>query len=854
MTEIPGAVLTPLFRRHTRRPRLTTLLDEATAQAILVTAPAGYGKTTLAQEWLQGRDDVAWYQATAASADLAAFSSGLASAVSHLVPDAGERVRPRLRVGDETERLARPLAELLAEDLEPWPDDGIVVLDDYHLVAASKPVEEFVDWLLMLARIRVVVTSRRRPSWATARRFLYGEAVEIGREQLAMTDDEAARVLEGRSTDSVRALVRQAEGWPALIGLAALSADLEFPAEKISDSLYRYFAEEVFRREPPEVQRFMLLASIPLSLDARVARDILGLADPEATLERLRDDGLVQQSPGGELRFHPLLREFHHMRLLSEDPEAFSEKAQQVIDDAAERGRWEEAFELSIQIDRVSEAAEIAGQAARSLLASGQSETLEKWLSACGAAAVTVPGAALARAELLIRKGEMAAATAVAQDTARGLRDDDAISARAHNLAGQALHFTSQEESARTSFQAAKRTARTDEDIKDALWGLVRVAVELEPSEAPAYLDELERSYWDDLDVRFRVAVGRAIASEQEATLKGVWDRFSALLPSVVHAKDPLVATSFLTTAASTAIAGAKYPIAKELAERAFRISTDLRLDFALGACLIQRAAAEIGLRLFSRARRTLLSFSRSSIRREDPFFRLEGLKLQARLLASQGAHREALTTREEMPSEDGSARALGIYLATLAIILAASEDTDGARRMAGMARKYGSNIEMKYCAQLGELIADKVDGRDGTVGKRMRNLVAECGRAEYLDGLVFAYRVYPPLLDEVKGNAEALSITGRALTLSRDHDLARRAGIRIQATELDSPLGTLTPREIEVLGLLTQGLTNDEIARCLYITRATAKVHVRHILDKLGVRDRIQAILRAQELLEDHN
>ena len=168
------------------------------------------------------------------------------------------------------------------------------------------------------------------------------------------------------------------------------------------------------------------------------------------------------------------------------------------------------------------------------------------------------------------------------------------------------------------------------------------------------------------------------------------------------------------------------------------------------------------------------------------------------------------------------------------------------------MARKYGSNIEMRYCAQLGELIADKVDGHNGTVGKRMRNLVAECGRAEYLDGLVFAYRVYPPLLDEVKGNPETLSITGRALTLSRDHDLARRAGIRIQATELDSPLGTLTPREIEVLGLLTQGLTNDEIARCLYITRATAKVHVRHILEKLGVRDRIQAILRGQELLED--
>ena len=689
MTEIRGAVLTPLFRRHTRRPRLTTLLDEATAQAILVTAPAGYGKTTLAQEWLQGRDDVAWYQATAASADLAAFSTGLASAVSHLVPDAGERVRQRLRVGDETERLARPLAELLAEDLEPWPDDGIIVLDDYHLVAASKPVEEFVDWLLMLARIRVVVTSRRRPSWATARRFLYGEAVEIGREQLAMTDDEAARVLEGRSTDSVRALVRQAEGWPALIGLAALSADLEFPAEKVSDSLYRYFAEEVFRREPSEVQRFMLLASIPLSLDARVARDVLGLADPEATLERLRDDGLVQQLPGGELRFHPLLREFHHMRLLSEDPETFSEKALQVIDDAAELGRWEEAFQLSIQIDRVSEAAEIAGRAARSLLASGQSETLEKWLSACGAAAVTVPGAALARAELLIRKGEMAAATAIAQDTIGRLAKDHPDLPRGCNILGRALHFTSHEHEAFVAFERARKLAGDDAETKDALWGLFLTAMEIAPDAIAEYLDELGSRYSDDLDVRFRLAVGRYARAEQSPSIAGEWAQFDGLLPSLEHSNDPIASSSFLATAASFAKLRGRYAVARELAQRALCICGDLRLDFGQAACLAYRAEAEIGLRLFTEASRTLRSFAQSRLRKEDPYLYIEGVRTsRRRLLASKGALAEALATEKTLPQGPLPPRALGVYLGTLSIIRAAAgEDIKSkSRRCSGSA------------------------------------------------------------------------------------------------------------------------------------------------------------------------
>jgi len=481
VTERRDSALPPLFRRHTRRPRLTALLDEATAQAILVTAPAGYGKTTLAREWLQGRAHVAWYHATASSADVGALSAGLADVVEPIVPGAGDRVRQRLRVGDATERLSRPLAELLAEDLEPWPEDGILVLDDYHLMAESDPVEDFLDWLLMLAPIRVLVTTRRRPSWATARRFLYDEAVELGRDQLAMTDDEAGRVLSGRSTQSVRALVRQAEGWPALIGLAALSSDLEFPTEKVSESLFRYFAEEVLRAEPEDVQRFMLAASVPGFLSVRLAREALGIDAPDAVIERLRGEDLVHEVNADEYRFHPLLRDFLRRRLQADTPDEYEDLAARVVEHAVAHSRWGEAFELAVENEDKTRAAEIAGQAARAMLAAGQSETLEKWLAACGAAGVTVAAASLARAEILIRKGEMSAAAAVAGDTAARLTEEHPDYAWACNLAGRALHFTSEEEAAFERFEAARRTARTDEDIKDALWGLVLTTAEIAP-------------------------------------------------------------------------------------------------------------------------------------------------------------------------------------------------------------------------------------------------------------------------------------------------------------------------------------------------------------------------------------
>jgi LuxR family maltose regulon positive regulatory protein len=285
---------------------LTTLLDATAAQAILITAPAGYGKTSLACEWLANNPAVAWYRATTASADLAAFSVGVAAVAQPISPGAGERLKQRLRVGESPDKAVRPLAELLAEDLAEWPEGAWLVIDDYHLVIDSAPVEEFMDWLLTLAPIRTLVTSRRRPAWASARRVLYGEVFEITKEQLAMTHEEAARVLDGRSSEAVRALVAQAQGWPALIGLAALSSTAEVPSERVSEGLFRYFAEEVFREEPPELQRFMLLASIPATVSARLARDVLELDEPEALIDRLLDEGLLQASGGDEYAFHPL--------------------------------------------------------------------------------------------------------------------------------------------------------------------------------------------------------------------------------------------------------------------------------------------------------------------------------------------------------------------------------------------------------------------------------------------------------------------------------------------------------------------------------------------------------------------
>ena len=105
-------------RRIIERPRLTRLLTESESRVLLLTAPAGYGKTTVTKEWLAStRHKHGWYQVTEASSDAAALALGLAAATSAVVPSAGKQLRARLKASNDPAGQIESLAQDLSDDL-----------------------------------------------------------------------------------------------------------------------------------------------------------------------------------------------------------------------------------------------------------------------------------------------------------------------------------------------------------------------------------------------------------------------------------------------------------------------------------------------------------------------------------------------------------------------------------------------------------------------------------------------------------------------------------------------------------------------------------------------------------------
>src|SRR3954452_1515640 len=134
----------PVGRNHIiERPRLTRLLDETSARVILLVAPAGYGKTTLARQWMRTHPH-AWVRLTPACIDVASLAATIALALSKLSGSGSSAIAGRLRTSPNPADEVDALADLQKEELTGWPTNAWLVLDEYEWIAGCETSERYV--------------------------------------------------------------------------------------------------------------------------------------------------------------------------------------------------------------------------------------------------------------------------------------------------------------------------------------------------------------------------------------------------------------------------------------------------------------------------------------------------------------------------------------------------------------------------------------------------------------------------------------------------------------------------------------------------------------------------------------
>src|SRR5215218_9538274 len=317
------------------RPRLSERLSRGTESALtLVSAPAGFGKTTLLTEWLstvpaEGRS-VAWLSVDQRDNDPALFWTYVATALQKAEPAVGAGALALLQSAQSSTEAV--LSSLL-NDLSGVADDVVLVLDDYHLIEA-RDVQDGMTFLLehLPSRVHLVLATRADPPLPLARLRARGDLVEVRVADLRFTAAEAAAYLEQvgllLTPTDVATLEGRTEGWIAALQLAALSmqgrADVaEFIAGFAGDDRYivDYLVEEVLQRQSGDVRSFLLQTSILGRLTGGLCDAVSGQDGGRAMLETLDRANLFLVPLDDRrrwYRYHHLFADMLRARLLDE--------------------------------------------------------------------------------------------------------------------------------------------------------------------------------------------------------------------------------------------------------------------------------------------------------------------------------------------------------------------------------------------------------------------------------------------------------------------------------------------------------------------------------------------------------
>ncbi len=283
-------------------------------------------------------------------------------------------------------------------------------------------------------------------------------------------------------------------------------------------------------------------------------------------------------------------------------------------------------------------------------------------------------------------------------------------------------------------------------------------------------------------------------------------------------------------------VATARFEEAIESTATFMDLAAGYGLDFPLPYALLIRARALIGARRFGSAEEIIRRLERGPSTQPGAFLRANAAMCRARLYASLGNVGRAIEVLSLGADDALSVATRGEYVALQSVLLAASGELATHPDSRAHAQDEKRWLEAQALMAVACAIAALRSHRPVEAAAAYDEAMA----TEVLDAVVLGLRAAPALAVHIAESPARRERLSRLLVASSDTALAGRAGIHIARAARRRAV--LSPREQEVHELIAEGLTNEEIAKLLYISLSTAKVHVCHILEKLGVRSRIEA------------
>lgn len=827
--------------RIVSRPRLTRMLDEgAGAKLILVSAQAGYGKTTAIGEWIarQGAT-VAWVSLDPSDNDWATFWRYIVASIGRHVPDFGASCMPLLEAGASAPPELAVAA--LIQELSGLDRELLLVLDDYHHIELPS-IHDSMSYAVehLPPAVRICIASRTELPFPAARLTATGALRRVDMEDLKFRPDEGVAFFrEATELSLTRAqatrLVRQTEGWISGLQLAAISLgrseDVAASVRRLDGPhplVFDYLMEEVFARLPESLRDFLLETSVLSRMNRSLCEAVTGRQDGQRQLERLERLNLFIVRLDEQrhwYRYHHLLSRFLNRLFEEEAPERFKQAHARAAEWFERHGFPEEAVEHYLEGKRHAEAVRVIERHLPFLMQANLS-ALGKWVAVLPEDALADrPALTLFSISALVVSGQWDAAYRRAEQAGsrfEALRDrlppEDWRRAMGnlHFFRGVAAFLHQDLERTSRCFEQAERympegssyqmMGRNRYPGHDSHHDLLAVLRDLREAE-PFFLRWIQ-AWKAKKEFPF---VGYMYAAY--CSLLYEWNRLDDAERLAGEALEREDLMPYARLKAHIAITASHIQLAKGREREARDYLSLLESwivtpDYPLFVRKIEAERAALSLRLGQRGTvREWMNAGEPSSEDETSTERMAGHLLLARALAEDGRYDEALGLLER----------LSRFAAT------------------------GGRLRDRIRVAIAHSAALMRSGRKEAALRKLEQALRKAEPQGYVRSFV----------DEGPPIAAMLAELGKADRGPAQPEIRAYARMLLQAFEhepREASLPSLTAQETKVLALMAEGLANKEIADRMALHIETVKFHIKNAYRKLGANNRVQAVQQARQ------